>query len=304
METLKKVAIVIGTAGITVIVLLLAIGILPEIMRNKEETKESAQVEETIVPVETPSEIPEETPKLTPTPKEISTPVPVPTIVETEVPKDNTYIIVDSNSRVLSDAEVSVLDENTKQMAINEIYARHGRKFKDQAIQEYFNQKAWYVPSVEPDSFDESVFNKYERSNITSLAGSGSTNGSAGSIVFGGTYSQTVSTDPYSYYTLTISLTEDAIANLTEYPVGYIVGEYTLNKTDYSADASWSASDYYDYGSIVKSDQNIYACSATYETAFDFQVLEADHLLVASGPAYGEFYLGDSYNYNRIMGTR
>ena len=139
METLKKVAIVIGTAGITVIVLLLAIGILPEIMRNKEETKESAQVEETIVPVETPSEIPEETPKLTPTPKEISTPVPVPTIVETEVPKDNTYIIVDSNSRVLSDAEVSVLDENTKQMAINEIYARHGRKFKDQAIQEYFN---------------------------------------------------------------------------------------------------------------------------------------------------------------------
>lgn len=302
MEILKKAAIVIGTAGITVIVLLLAIGILPEIMKDKEETKESAQVEETIVPVETPLEILEETPRLTPTPKE--TPIPVPTIVETEIPKDNTYIIVDSNSRVLSDAEVSVLDANTKQMAINEIYARHGRKFKDQAIQEYFNQKAWYVPSVEPDSFDESVFNKYERANITSLAGSWDTNGSTESIAFGGTYSQTVSTDPYSYYTLTISLTEDAIANLTEYPVGYIVGEYTLNKTDYSADASWSASDYYDYGSIVKAAQNNYTCSATYEIPFDFQVLGADHLLVTSGPAYGEFYLGDSYNYNRIMGTR
>lgn len=302
MEILKKTAIVIGTAGITVIVLLLAIGILPEIMKNKEETKESAQVEETIIPVETSSEIPEETPELTATPKKTEMPIPVPTIVETEMPKDNTYIIEGSDSRPLNATEAHVLDDNMKQMAINEIYARHGRKFKNQDIQEYFNQKAWYVPSVEPDDFDESVFNEYERANIELL--SENTNGFRECIAFGGTYSQTVSTDPYSYYTLTISLTEDAIANLTEYPVGYIVGEYTLNKTDYSADASWSASDYYDYGSIVKADQNIYTCSATYETPFDFQVLGADHLLVTSGPAYGEFYLGDSSNYNRIMGTR
>ena len=42
-------------------------------------------------------------------------------------------------------------------MFINEIYAKHGRKFKTDSIQKYFDSKSWYQPKVEPDDFDSRV---------------------------------------------------------------------------------------------------------------------------------------------------
>ncbi|MBR5376689.1 MAG: YARHG domain-containing protein, partial [Lachnospiraceae bacterium] len=53
-------------------------------------------------------------------------------------------------------------------IARNEIYARHGRTFRDQALQEYFNSRSWYVPVYDPDEFDrmqESILNDCEKSN-------------------------------------------------------------------------------------------------------------------------------------------
>ena len=54
--------------------------------------------------------------------------------------------------------------------AKNEIYARHGRKFKSQELQRYFGSKSWYNGRIEPDNFDISVFNDYERKNTEFLA--------------------------------------------------------------------------------------------------------------------------------------
>ena len=49
--------------------------------------------------------------------------------------------------------------------ARNEIYARHGRGFKNTDLQEYFNAQSWYKRTVDPDKFDSSVLNDYERKN-------------------------------------------------------------------------------------------------------------------------------------------
>ena len=55
-------------------------------------------------------------------------------------------------------------------LARNEIYARHGRKFKDAALDEYFRSKSWYMPTIEPDNFNENVFNDYEIANRKLIA--------------------------------------------------------------------------------------------------------------------------------------
>jgi len=44
--------------------------------------------------------------------------------------------------------------------------ARHGRKFKDQGLQQYFNSQAWYEGTIEPDAFNESQLNIYEKANL------------------------------------------------------------------------------------------------------------------------------------------
>ncbi|MCC8137573.1 MAG: YARHG domain-containing protein, partial [Clostridiales bacterium] len=55
------------------------------------------------------------------------------------------------------------------QMAINEIYARHGRRFNKESVQEYFDSMSWYTGTVDPDDFDTAVLNTYETANIALL---------------------------------------------------------------------------------------------------------------------------------------
>lgn len=67
-----------------------------------------------------------------------------------------------------SDYEYLSLDD--VQWAINEIYARHGRIFKDEPYSSYFSGCEWYTPTYPADKFDESCFNKYEQSNLKVLS--------------------------------------------------------------------------------------------------------------------------------------
>lgn len=77
----------------------------------------------------------------------------------------NEYILPDSDKRVITVEELSKLTPDQVRLACNELYARHGRKFQDSGIQEYFNKMSWYRGTVEPDAFDEGVFNSYEKQN-------------------------------------------------------------------------------------------------------------------------------------------
>ena len=81
---------------------------------------------------------------------------------------DSDYILPESSSRYYTRQELSQLDDYTLQMAINEIYARHGRKFDTQSIREYFEGKAWYRGTINPADFDgneAAYFNEYELAN-------------------------------------------------------------------------------------------------------------------------------------------
>ena len=86
---------------------------------------------------------------------------------------DSGYILPDSDKRTYTREELSSLDDYSIQMAINELYARRGRKFSTPEIQEYFNGKSWYKGTISPEEFDEtedSVFNEYEIKNRELLA--------------------------------------------------------------------------------------------------------------------------------------
>ena len=76
------------------------------------------------------------------------------------------YICPGSDSRYLTESDVSGLSDWELLLARNEIYARHGRKFDDPDIRAYFESKSWYNGTIDPDNFDASVFNVYEKANI------------------------------------------------------------------------------------------------------------------------------------------
>lgn len=114
---------------------------------------------------------------MTRTKKATATAMPVPTVT----PAGNTagaarngdYYFADSDSRYLTDEELSQYSSSDLELAKNEIYARHGRKFVTQRIADYFNSKPWYNGTVDAEAFDaqqDSVFNEYEVANIQKIA--------------------------------------------------------------------------------------------------------------------------------------
>lgn len=54
---------------------------------------------------------------------------------------ENEYILPDSDSRAYTYDELSSLSNDELRLAINEIYARHGRIFDAADLQNYFNSK-------------------------------------------------------------------------------------------------------------------------------------------------------------------
>ena len=75
------------------------------------------------------------------------------------------YIFPDSAERYMSTEELEGLTLQIINYGKNEIYARHGRQFRSQELQEYFDEQDWYEGSVSPDDFDENSLNEYERIN-------------------------------------------------------------------------------------------------------------------------------------------
>ena len=75
----------------------------------------------------------------------------------------------ESSQRTLSDADVAGMSYDDLQMAINEIYARHGRIFQSESISSYFNSQSWYQGTVTAENFSESVFSSVESQNIQFL---------------------------------------------------------------------------------------------------------------------------------------
>ena len=79
------------------------------------------------------------------------------------------YIIERSSYSWIAYEDLEGMTYQEARLVLNEIYARHGRKFKDKILQDYFDGKSWYYGIVEPDQFDEGVFNDKERDNIETI---------------------------------------------------------------------------------------------------------------------------------------
>ena len=90
----------------------------------------------------------------------------VPASGNAEVPLTTGYILTDSSTRYLTESDLAGLSATQLRIARNEIYARHGRMFNSQDLQDYFNGCFWYVPTIPADSFDPHTLSNIEYVNI------------------------------------------------------------------------------------------------------------------------------------------
>lgn len=83
----------------------------------------------------------------------------------TEEPMQEGFIFADSDRRLLSEEEVEALSQEEMRIARNELYARKGRRFQSEDLQNYFDSQEWYNGTIEPGDFVESNLNAYETYN-------------------------------------------------------------------------------------------------------------------------------------------
>jgi len=156
------------------------------------------------------------------------------------------YILPESNTRVITDAEVSALTSEQLRIAVNEIYARHGRKFNNSELQAWFNDKSWYNGNIAPENFSESVLSQVEKDNIAKLSAAQNRSKFTAGWMYG-TYE--IHVDGF-----------DAIAEIgwssgEEVDYIYIVGNSGMYAGEYTGVVTASNGDYYitrdEYGNQV-----------------------------------------------------
>lgn len=84
---------------------------------------------------------------------------------------ENGYIFADSSEKILSEDELKGYSKYELFLAIQEIYARHGKKFSDAALEQHFNRQSWYAPYEK--IFSREILSDIEKNNIKLLAEEG-----------------------------------------------------------------------------------------------------------------------------------
>lgn len=141
---------IFAALGVALIVLLIALNVKP-----KPKAPAAA-----VTPVVT----------VTAQPSAVPTPSAAPTPTPTPKPADGGYILPDSATRRLTQADVAGLTWEQCCLARNEIYARHGRIFQTPRIAAYFEAQSWYHGTVPGASFDNNTLSPIEHANADFLA--------------------------------------------------------------------------------------------------------------------------------------
>lgn len=84
---------------------------------------------------------------------------------ENESSSEDGYVLNNSDTERLNKEDLDGLSAQDCKIARNEIYARHGRKFKDRELQEHFDSCDWYEGRIEPDDFKETELSEIEIAN-------------------------------------------------------------------------------------------------------------------------------------------
>ncbi|MBR6399306.1 MAG: Cna B-type domain-containing protein, partial [Lachnospiraceae bacterium] len=156
---------------------------------NTHKPTETPTPTPTETPTPTPTETPTPTPTAEPTPEPTAEPTPDPTAEPTPEPtaeptpepqpepepepadtRRTDSLFYDTAVRYIDYNDLAGRSREEVRLICNEIYARHGYIFSNQAYNDYFSQFAWYSPSVTKDGFSEDMFNQYERENVHTIA--------------------------------------------------------------------------------------------------------------------------------------
>ena len=75
--------------------------------------------------------------------------------------------ILPSDTQVITEVDLSKLNDTELKYAYEEIFARHGKIYTDSNFEKYFNSQEWYTPNP---SFDESDLSGLEKENAEYIA--------------------------------------------------------------------------------------------------------------------------------------
>ena len=81
-------------------------------------------------------------------------------------PYEGVFLLPEADERAYSLDELRRMPAQVLAYARNEIFARHGRKFKSKELRKYFKERPWYEATVPASEFDDSVLNDYEWKNL------------------------------------------------------------------------------------------------------------------------------------------
>lgn len=82
--------------------------------------------------------------------------------------KSDEFVFPNSDTEYLSESDLTGLSAWEIRVGRNEIMARHGRRFRDEELQNYFNSCPWYSGTMDPETFDhqyDTILNQYEKEN-------------------------------------------------------------------------------------------------------------------------------------------
>jgi len=113
----------------------------------------------------TPSPSPSKTLSPSPTATATATPTSTPTL-STSKAISGDYVIADSDTRVINEAELLGLIPWQLKVARNEIYARHGRPFVHKDLQCYFATKSWYHGNP---NYSDSLLTAIDNKNVATI---------------------------------------------------------------------------------------------------------------------------------------
>jgi hypothetical protein len=80
------------------------------------------------------------------------------------------FILPNSDTVKLKNSDLRDLSPEELRLARNEIYARHGRTFRDKELQAYFDAKEWYQNLEKLPQGEDPALSKIERENIEKIA--------------------------------------------------------------------------------------------------------------------------------------
>ena len=114
---------------------------------------------------------PEPDPKPDPEPAPAPAPAPAPQPAApdpagAELVRTEEYIVSNVDQDVISLDSLRTLSIVDLILARNEIFARHGRRFATDWIQDYFDKQSWYQGTIAPEDFDPDVLNDVEHANV------------------------------------------------------------------------------------------------------------------------------------------